>query len=183
MMYYFPFKFYNLYSLACESRRISFKKIKGMNKDILYIGIDPGVSGGIAILNNDGSVKDVVAMPETPRDILDFLSLYKEDSRCVIEDVGHGIPGQSSKATATFTRHNGQLEMALLALDIPTEKVTPQKWIKVYQLKRKKEQDKNEWKNVLKAKAQSLFPQLGKKVTLKTCDALLIAEYARRTKF
>ena len=60
-----------------------------MNKDILYIGIDPGVSGGIAILNNDGSVKDVVAMPETPRDILDFLSLYKEDSRCVIEDVGH----------------------------------------------------------------------------------------------
>ena len=48
-----------------------------MNKDILYIGIDPGVSGGIAILNNDGSVKDVVAMPETPRDILDFLSLYK----------------------------------------------------------------------------------------------------------
>ena len=154
-----------------------------MNKDILYIGIDPGASGGIAILNKDGSVKDVVAMPGTPRDILDFLSLYKEDSRCVIEDVGHGIPGQSSKATATFTRHNGQLEMALLALDIPTEKVTPQKWLKVYQLKRKREQDKNEWKNVLKAKAQSLFPQLGKKVTLKTCDALLIAEYARRTKF
>ena len=60
-----------------------------MNKDILYIGIDPGVSGGIAILNNDGSVKDVVAMPNTTRDILDFLSLYKEDSRCVIEDVGH----------------------------------------------------------------------------------------------
>ena len=157
-MYYFPFKFYNLYSLACESRRISFKKIKGMNKDILYIGIDPGVSGGIAILNNDGSVKDVVAMPETPRDILDFLSLYKEDSRCVIEDVGHGIPGQSSKATATFARHNGQLEMALLALDIPTEKVTPQKWIKVYQLKRKKEQDKNEWKNVLKTKVAGSTP-------------------------
>ena len=154
-----------------------------MNKDILYIGIDPGASGGIAILNQDGSVKDVVAMPETPRDILEFLSLYKEDSRCVIEDVGHGIPGQSSKATATFARHNGHLEMALIALGIPTEKVTPQKWIKVYQLNKKKEQSENKWKNVLKAKAQSLFPQLGKKVTLKTCDALLIAEYARRTNF
>ena len=55
-----------------------------MNKDILYIGIDPGASGGIAILNNDGSVKDVVAMPETPRDILDFLSLYKERKRDVL---------------------------------------------------------------------------------------------------
>ena len=154
-----------------------------MNKEIIYIGIDPGLSGGIAILNQDGSVKEVVAMPDTPRDIYEFLFSYKEDSRCVLEDVGHGMPGQSSKATATFARHNGHLEMALLALGIPTEKVTPQKWIKVYQLKKKKEQDKNEWKNVLKAKAQSLFPQLGKKVTLKTCDALLIAEYASRTNF
>ena len=154
-----------------------------MNKEIIYIGIDPGLSGGIAILNQDGSVKEVVAMPDTPRDIYEFLFSYKEDSRCVLEDVGHGMPGQSSKATATFARHNGHLEMALLALGIPTEKVTPQKWIKVYQLKKKKEQDKNEWKNILKAKAQSLFPQLGKKVTLKTCDALLIAEYARRTNF
>lgn len=154
-----------------------------MNKEIIYIGIDPGLSGGIAILNQDGSVKEVVAMPDTPRDIYEFLLSYKEDSRCVLEDVGYGMPGQSSKATATFARHNGHLEMALLALGIPTEKVTPQKWIKVYQLKKKKEQDKNEWKNVLKAKAQSLFPQLGKKVTLKTCDALLIAEYARRTNF
>lgn len=154
-----------------------------MNKELIYIGIDPGLSGGIAILNQDGSVKEVVAMPDTPRDIYEFLFSYKEDSRCVLEDVGHGMPGQSSKATATFARHNGHLEMALLALGIPTEKVTPQKWIKVYQLKKKKEQDKNEWKNVLKAKAQSLFPQLGKKVTLKTCDALLIAEYARRTNF
>lgn len=157
--------------------------LENMNKEIIYIGIDPGLSGGIAILNQDGSVKEVVAMPDTPRDIYEFLFLYKEDSRCVLEDVGHGMPGQSSKATATFARHNGHLEMALLALGIPTEKVTPQKWIKVYQLKKKKEQDKNEWKNVLKAKAQSLFPQLGKKVTLKTCDALLIAEYARRTNF
>ena len=154
-----------------------------MNKEIIYIGIDPGLSGGIAILNQDGSVKEVVAMPDTPRDIYEFLFSYKEDSKCVLEDVGHGMPGQSSKATATFARHNGHLEMALLALGIPTEKVTPQKWIKVYQLKKKKEQDKNEWKNILKAKAQSLFPQLGKKVTLKTCDALLIAEYARRTNF
>ena len=157
--------------------------LENMNKEIIYIGIDPGLSGGIAILNQDGSVKEVVAMPDTPRDIYEFLLSYKEDSRCVVEDVGHGMPGQSSKATATFARHNGHLEMALLALGIPTEKVTPQKWIKVYQLKKKKEQDKNEWKNVLKAKAQSLFPQLGKKVTLKTCDALLIAEYARRTNF
>lgn len=154
-----------------------------MDNNKIYIGIDPGKNGGIAVLNTDGSVREVTAMPQTPRDIIDFLTAYKEGSRCVLEDVGHGMPGQSSKATATFARHNGHLEAALLALQIPTEKVTPQKWIKAYQLRKKKEQDKNDWKNTLKAKAQSIFPQLGKKVTLKTCDALLIAEYARRTNF
>ena len=148
-----------------------------------YIGIDPGLKGGIAVLDGSGSVVEVDNMPETPRDILDFLGEYSgRDAVCVLEDVGHGIPGQSSKATATFARHNGHLEMALLALSIPTEKVTPQKWQKVYQLGSSKGIDKRVWKNKLKAKAQQLFPSLGKKVTLSTCDALLIAEYARRNK-
>ena len=70
--------------------------------------------------------------------------------------------------------------MALLALGMPTEKVTPQKWQKVYQLGSSKSYTKIQWKNKLKAKAQQLFPSLGKKITLSTSDALLIAEYARR---
>ena len=148
-----------------------------------YIGIDPGLKGGIAVLNDGGSVVEVDNMPETPQDILGLLGEYSgRNAVCVLEDVGHGIPGQSSKATATFARHNGHLEVALLALSIPTEKVTPRKWQKVYQLGSSKGIDERVWKNKLKAKAQQLFPSLGKKVTLFTCDALLIAEYARRNK-
>lgn len=146
-----------------------------------YIGIDPGLKGGIVVLDRGGSVVEVSKMPETPQDILEFLGEYSgQDAICVLEDVGHGIPGQSSKATATFARHNGHLEMALLALSIPTEKVTPQKWQKIYQLGSSKGIDKRVWKNKLKAKAQQLFPSLGKRITLSTSDALLIAEYARR---
>ena len=152
-----------------------------MNNNKFYIGIDPGLKGGIAVLDGGGSVVKVCNMPETPQDILEFFEEYSgQDAACVLEDVGHGIPGQSSKATATFARHNGHLEMALLALSIPTEKVTPQKWQKTYQLGSSKGIDKRVWKNKLKAKAQQLFPSLGKKVTLYTCDALLIAEYGRR---
>ena len=148
-----------------------------------YIGIDPGLKGGIAVLNDGGSVVEVDNMPETPQDILGLLGEYSgRNAVCVLEDVGHGIPGQSSKATATFARHNGHLEMALLALSIPTEKGTAQKWQKVYQLGSSEGIDKRVWKNKLKAKAQQLFPSLGKKVTLSTCYALLIAEYARRNK-
>lgn len=147
----------------------------------LFIGIDPGLNGGIAVLNKNGGVESVCKMPETPQDILEWLEEYSGyNCVCVLEDVGHGMPGQSSKATATFARHNGHLEMALLALSIRTEKVTPQKWQKIYQLGSSKGVEKNAWKNKLKAKAQQLFPSLGKNITLSTCDALLLAEYGRR---
>ena len=70
--------------------------------------------------------------------------------------------------------------MALMALYIPANTVTPQKWMKSYQLGHSSAYTKTEWKNRLKGKAQQLFPSLGKKVTLKVCDALLLAEYGRR---
>lgn len=142
------------------------------------IGIDPGTNGGIAVIDTDGNVVEAVRMPDTPRDILDFLKKYSADSFCLMENVGNGMPGQSSKATATFARHNGHLEMALLAVGIPSDKVTPQKWEKSYQLGNSREYTKTQWKNRLKARAQMLFPAISSKITLATCDALLIASYA-----
>lgn len=147
--------------------------------DRYIIGIDPGLKGGIAVLEARGDVVEVVTMPQTPLDILAFLRPFLAE-QCVayLEDVGHGMPGQSSKATATFARHCGHLEMALLALGIKTNVVTPQKWQKEYQLGKSGEHTKAEWKNKLKAKAQQLFPQ--QKVTLTNADALLLAEYGRK---
>lgn len=148
------------------------------------IGIDPGSLGGIAVLDEAHKVIEVANMPETPMDILDFLRKYEpSETVAYMEDVGRGLPGQSSSATAKFARHNGHLEMALLALGISTVKATPQKWEKMYQLGKSSSYSKTEWKNRLKAKAQELFPNLGKEVTLKTCDALLLALYGLRNEF
>jgi len=146
------------------------------------VGIDPGLSGGIAVLDEAGVSHYVIKMPSTIFDLYDVLSgiAGMGDMVCYMEDVGHGMPGQSSKATAAFARHCGHLEMALLALGIPTNTITPNKWMKTYQLGRSSEYSKTEWKNRLKGKAQQLFPMLGKQVTLATCDALLIAEYGRK---
>lgn len=148
------------------------------------IGIDPGANGGIAVLDIDGNVIDVRKMPDTPQDILECLrkysssALFGNDGVCYLEKVGTGMPGQSSKATATFARHCGHLEMALLALGIKTNDVTPNKWEKSYQLGKSTAASKTEWKNKLKAKAQQLFPK--ERVTLAVCDALLLAEYGRK---
>lgn len=144
-----------------------------------YIGIDPGRQGGIAVLSADGSVVEVAKIPTTPMDVLDFLSKYKDDSYCILERVG-GLPGQGGSAMFNFGKGYGHLQMALLALGIPTNDVTPNKWEKSFQLGSSGKYGKTEWKNRLKAKAQQLFPSLGRKITLATCDALLIAEYGRR---
>lgn len=144
-----------------------------------YIGIDPGKHGGIAVMGPDGEVLDAVKMPETPQDLLDFLEQYKDDSFCTLERVG-GMPGNGGSAMFNFGKGYGHLQMALLALHIPTEDVTPNKWEKTYQLGSSGKYTKTEWKNRLKAKAQQMFPHLGKKITLATCDALLICEYGRR---
>ena len=142
------------------------------------IAIDPGEKGGIAVIDEDGVKAN--NMPETYPDIFNFLSELNHpyyDVTAILEDVGHGLPGQSSSATAKFARHCGHLEMALYALGVKTVKVTPQKWQKYYSntLGKSTGLSKNEWKNKLKGLAQQMFPHL--KVTLNTADALLIANY------
>lgn len=157
------------------------------------IGIDPGKNGGIAMLDQDGQPIEVVNMPETPKDLLDCLSnllmvggAMSDNASfvCYIEKVG-GIPGQGASSAFSFGKGCGHLEMALLALKLSTNEVTPQKWQKGYQvgsssITKSSAAEKKEHKNKLKAKSQSLFPQLGKKITNATCDALLIAEYGRK---
>jgi len=152
----------------------------------LIIGIDPGLSGGIAVIDNDGNTVCITKMPPTIMDLYDYLrdiaAMPCDSIVCYMEKVGTGMPGQSSKATATFARHCGHIEVALLALSIPTVEVTPQKWMKYFAVgTAKKYASKTEWKNKLKSLAQQRFPALwrAKKITLATADALLIALYGK----
>ena len=148
------------------------------------MGIDPGFSGGIAIIK-DGELK-TYNMPEEYTDIYDLLLEIKEnyendDIVAVMENVGHGMPGQSSKATASFARHNGHIEMALYALCIRTVKVTPQKWQKYFSnsigAAPTGNKEKKEWKNKLKSLAAQMYPSA--KPTLYTADAILLADYGK----
>lgn len=147
----------------------------------IVISCDPGTNGGIAVF--DGIRMEAYRMPETYPDIYESLKEIRDtyiadnDIVAYMENVGHGMPGQSSKATATFARHNGHLEMAFYALGIRTEMVTPQKWMKSYSnsVGSSKGMEKNDWKNKLKGEAQRLFPSM--KITLWNADAVLLANY------
>lgn len=146
-------------------------------RDQKIIAIDPGKSGGIAIYSlTRNIIIEVAKMPETMKDLLTFLKIYSKESTCVLEMVG-GRPGMGGSRMFNFGQQFGHIEMALLALEIPTTEVTPQKWLKHYQMGVKGNMTGVEWKNKLKSKAQQLFPSI--KVTLDISDALLIMEYAR----
>lgn len=144
------------------------------------IGIDPGKNGGIAWIDDRGSVC-VERMPETLQDLWDLIesitggfAAYRASNalmfRAYLESV-HSSPQMGVKSAFTFGNGFGHLEMALTAAGIPFERVSPQKWQKAMGCMTKGD------KNVSKRRAQELFPQT--KCTHATSDALLIAEYGR----
>ena len=142
------------------------------------IGIDPGVAGGISVYSCDERrIIEFTKMPPTPQELLNFLKIYKVNSVCYLERV-QGIPGNGASAMFNFGKGFGYLEMALIALKIPVTEVTPAKWQKELQLGHKGTKTTSEWKNKLKARAQQLFPNIGR-ITLDVSDSLLITEYGR----
>lgn len=155
-------------------------------KDKKIITIDPGKEGGIVVYSvNQDEIIAASHMPETPKDLLKFLSKYRVNSVCYLEKVG-GIPGMGGSAMFNFGKGFGHLEMALISNKIPTMEVTPQKWQKELQLGTKGKKTTNEWKTKLKERAQQLYPDVESDFNLKTkkdwlrvADAILMLEYAR----
>jgi hypothetical protein len=96
-----------------------------------------------------------------------------------VEQVG-GYTGQAQPGSAMFTfgRGYGFLLGVLACLGIRNELVTPQRWQKPLGIGTSTGLSRPEWKRKLKVKAEQLFPSQA--VTLKTCDALLILDYAMR---
>lgn len=145
-----------------------------------YIGIDPGQSGGIALITAEGGVVDAFKMPTTERDLLDALGdrigwFGNAEGRAfaVIEKVG-ASPQMGVVSAFTFGKGYGALLMVLTALEVPFDQVSPQKWQLVMGCRSGGD------KNVTKRRAQQLFPD--RTVTHAVADALLIAEFCRRVR-
>jgi hypothetical protein len=145
---------------------------------MIIIGIDPGKNGGIAVVKQKGHVA-LFKMPEVPTDLLKFFIKFSNNGEVTayIENI-HGMPGMGGVSMFHFGEGYGMIKMALIACNIRTIFVTPQKWQKHFQLGTKKLVGKH-WKNILKTKAQQLFPK--SEIFLWGADAALIAEYGRYT--
>ncbi len=142
------------------------------------IGIDPGCLGGVAYIDDNGSAM-AFSMPETEHDTAELVRSLKSGVICVayIESV-HSFPGQGVASSFTFGKSYGFLRGLLVGFQIPFVDVSPMKWKKALGLNFSAQDSKKDKKNGSKQLAQQWWPSL--KITHKTSEALLIAEYGRR---
>lgn len=146
-----------------------------------YIAIDPGVGGGIAYTDTDGSVH-ALPMPETVHDLRQTLQVlcYGVPAPTVfLEELPKFAGKMSGSSMATMFRNYGRIEGLLTSHQCRIEYLPPKKWQQALGLGDKKTHGPR-WKAHLKGRAQALHPRLT--VTLKTADALLILEAGMKLK-
>lgn len=148
--------------------------------DRVYIGIDPGKSGGLVAISSTGIV--VTPMPPTERDVWDwFAAIPSEQSMAVIEWIHPAIQGVGKSSMSKLYGNYMQLRGFLIASRIPFEDEKTAAWVRALGIPaKKKNEQRTPWKNRLKGEAQQRFPDIAPQITLLTADALLIAEYCRR---
>ena len=156
------------------------------------IGIDPGLSGAIAILE-DNKIKELFDMPVMPdgkknkRQLNNALlvKLIKdniknlENTVMVVEQV-NAMPGQGVTSMFNFGQTFGAIKGNCAALGLPIFFVRPAKWKKHFELI-------NSSKDASRTKAIEMYPssseQLSKKKDVNKSDAILIARYYNETRF
>jgi crossover junction endodeoxyribonuclease RuvC len=144
--------------------------------DCIYIGVDPGASGGIVGINERGGPVGLWSLQKmTLQEIhaaFSALKAFEVPLYAMIEKV-HSMPKQGVASSFKFGMSYGALLSALCAPPaIKHELVPPHIWQKALgSLSRGN-------KNVTKQRAQSLFPTIT--MTHALADAFLIAEYGRR---
>mgnify|MGYP001229214970 CR=1 FL=1 len=152
------------------------------------IGIDPGLSGGIAILD-DLKIFDVFDMPimsegKKNKNQLNSAQLVnlitehilKKDETFVIVEQVSAMPGQGVTSMFNFGQTFGSIKGICAALGLPIFYVRPAKWKKHFELI-------NSSKDASRTKVIEMYPSISSRLTKKKdvnkADAILIARYFR----
>ena len=154
------------------------------------IGIDPGLSGAIAILENKNVLNlfEMPVMTEGKKNKRQLNSAFlvnlikenitnEEDTVVVVEQV-NAMPGQGVTSMFNFGQAFGILKGICSAMQLPMFFVRPAKWKKYFNLI-------NSEKDASRTRAIEIFPyfssELSKKKDSNKADAILIASFYYET--
>lgn len=152
----------------------------------MRIGIDPGLSGAMVLMEEDLSISDLIDMPVMPvtakrnqvngaevaRIIKFWQSGHSERILAYLEQVS-AMPGQGVSSMFSFGVSYGIMQGVLATLSIPVIFVTPQRWKKNAGIIGKE-------KDFARTVAQRLYPlaELSRKKDIGRADAILIARFS-----
>src|SRR6266481_2586788 len=97
-----------------------------MKRFELLMGIDPGASGGIALIDRAGTLTEAIPMPKTVKDIADFIEGWQLDIAFALLESVHSFPKQGVSSSFNFGMNFGMLKMALV--HVPHEEIQPSVW-------------------------------------------------------
>lgn len=154
----------------------------------MKIGIDPGNTGAIALLQDNGDFIEVEDMPlmalgkknqvnavELANIIQNYncMALMNDEAVTATVEQVHSMPKQGVSSSFNFGMGYGVIQGVLAALNIPMTLVSPQKWKKHHSLIGKE-------KDCARTLAQQLYPtaSLARKKDIGRADAILIARYS-----
>ena len=155
------------------------------------IGIDPGLSGAIAVLK-DIKVLSLFEMPvmaegkKNKRQLnsAQLVNIIKENTNddeeiAVIVEQVNAMPGQGVTSMFNFGQTFGAIKGVCAALGLPIFFVRPSKWKKYFELI-------NSSKDASRTKVIEMYPsfskQLAKKKDVNKSDAILIARFFAETR-
>lgn len=146
----------------------------------VFIGIDPGKSGGIACIDTKYGC---YAAPYSDEELIDIIRSETRDGRadsmiCCLEKVG-ARPGQGVISMFSFGKNVGYIKGVLESFGVPYQEIYPQKWKKEFGLNSEKEKSVEVCRKLFPT-VKLLATKYSKKPHDGMAEALLMAEYARR---
>ena len=155
------------------------------DKTRVYLGGDPGSSGAIAVVTENGDYVKTYATHNDDhskwRHLATSLTERYEFVGGYVERV-YGVIAtgkkerQSPSSLITQGIGIGQMQMFVGLLGLNPRIIIPQTWVSFYKLKRPRNIKTTEWKDILYRKAQTLFPFGFPKYA---ADAVLIANLCK----
>jgi len=151
----------------------------------MIIGVDPGLTGGIAAIDDSGLWMEPMPRDEEGVDAKELGRLMHElrEAKVAYVEKAQSMPKQSSVSTFSYGKNCGITNGVILTLGIPIIEIRPQKWMaEIYKgcPKNLEGKDRSLWA------VKQIFPK--QNFTLERCkvphigmvEAALIAEYGRR---
>lgn len=153
-----------------------------------YIGIDPGITGAIALVNHKGALCELFDLPtmlkgdiKKPKKCINAKALQHilcawlaewGDLIAFVENV-HAMPGQGVTSMFNMGETFGTIKSVLTCENIYTNLISPQKWKKQLKLTSDKEE--------CRQYALKMYPndihQINRKKDHNRAEAILIARY------